>query len=84
MVTERVPIILIMDYSCSSDINWEEKLKEMAVATLSNESTSSRRLWVHPINVEGLKEEFFLDVFKKNVINTTECRWTSLLTSTIW
>jgi len=42
-----------MDYSSSADNDWEEEESEgMAVATFSNESTSSREFRVRPVNVE--------------------------------
>lgn len=55
--------ILVMNYSSSSDSDWEEELNEMAVAFFLNESTSNRQLWVHPINAERNQKSVFLNLF---------------------
>lgn len=52
-----------MNYSSSSDSDWEEELNEMAVTIFLNESTSNRKLWVHPINAERNQKGVFLNVF---------------------
>lgn len=41
-----------MSYSSSYNSDWEEKLGNTAVPTILNESASSRKLWINPINVE--------------------------------
>lgn len=52
-----------MNYSSSSDSDWEEDLEEMAVAIFLNESTSNRKLWVHSINAERNEKVVFLKLF---------------------
>lgn len=57
-----------MDYSSSTesfDSDWEEELEEMAVMSifLNEESTSSRKFWVHPINAERNEKGVFSNLF---------------------
>lgn len=59
-VIERVPIILIINYSSSFGIDCEEYSEEMAVATFLNESASIRSSSIPPCQIwKGMKKQFF-------------------------
>lgn len=55
--------MLIVNYSSSSNSDWEEELEETAVAIFLNESISNQKLWVRPINAERNEKRVFLNLF---------------------